>query len=63
MDAFGIIRRLAPALKGSRINRGSNPVPATTFIITHSPSRSNDRDGLRSFHGTLIGPIGLMGCC
>src|SRR6266849_2871895 len=25
---------------------GSNPVPATTFIITHSPSRSN-RGGLR----------------
>src|SRR6266478_5926591 len=24
---------------------GSNPVPATTFIITHSPSRSNRRDG------------------
>jgi hypothetical protein len=24
---------------------GSNPVPATTFVITHSPSRSNRRDG------------------
>ncbi len=29
---------------------GSNRVPATTFIITHSPSRSNRRDGL-SFSG------------
>lgn len=28
---------------------GSNPFPATTFIITHSPSRSNDRDGLGDF--------------
>jgi hypothetical protein len=25
---------------------GSNPIPATTFVITHSPSRSNRRDGL-----------------
>src|SRR5712675_1174005 len=25
---------------------GSNPVPATTFVITRSPSRSNRRDGL-----------------
>jgi hypothetical protein len=24
---------------------GSNPIPATTFVITHSPSRSNRRDG------------------
>src|SRR5713226_3137513 len=24
---------------------GSNPIPATTFVITHSPSRSNHRDG------------------
>src|SRR6266436_710178 len=24
---------------------GSNPIPATTFIITLSPSRSNRRDG------------------
>src|SRR5436190_974266 len=24
---------------------GSNPIPATTFIITHLPSRSNRRDG------------------
>jgi hypothetical protein len=26
---------------------GSNPIPATAFVITHSPSRSNHRDGLR----------------
>src|ERR1700687_4595713 len=25
---------------------GSNPIPATTFVITHSPSRPNRRDGL-----------------
>ena len=25
---------------------GSNPIPATTFVITRSPSRSNRRDGL-----------------
>ncbi len=25
---------------------GSNPIPATTFVITRSPSRSNDWDGL-----------------
>ena len=25
---------------------GSNPIPATTFVITHSPSRSDSRDGL-----------------
>jgi hypothetical protein len=25
---------------------GSNPVPATSFVITRSPSRSNRRDGL-----------------
>src|SRR5438046_10266835 len=24
---------------------GSNPIPATTFVITPSPSRSNRRDG------------------
>jgi hypothetical protein len=24
---------------------GSNPIPATTFVITHSPSRSNHPDG------------------
>jgi hypothetical protein len=24
---------------------GSNPIPATTFVITHSPSRSDRRDG------------------
>ena len=24
---------------------GSNPIPATNFVITHSPSRSNRRDG------------------
>src|ERR1700737_337726 len=24
---------------------GSNPIPATTFIIIHSPSRSNRRNG------------------
>ena len=29
---------------------GSNPIPATTFVITHSPSRFNRRDGL-SFSG------------
>src|SRR6266852_3191630 len=28
---------------------GSNPVPATTFVITHSPSRSNRRDGGKCF--------------
>src|SRR6266581_856218 len=31
---------------------GSNPIPATTFVITHSPSRSNRRDGSSFFRGT-----------
>src|SRR5882762_6530374 len=30
---------------------GSNPVPATTFVITHSPSRSNRQDGFSFFWG------------
>jgi hypothetical protein len=29
--------------------RDSNPFPATTFVITHSPSRFNRRDGCDSF--------------
>jgi hypothetical protein len=35
---------------------GSDPVPATTFVITRSPSRSNHRDGL-TFSGGTTGPI------
>jgi hypothetical protein len=31
---------------------GSNPVPATTFVITRSPFRSNRRDGLTFSKGT-----------
>ena len=31
--------------KAFEVTEGSNPVPATTFVITHSPSRSNRRDG------------------
>ncbi len=34
---------------------GSNPIPATTFVITHSPSRSNRRDRF-SFSGETQGP-------
>jgi hypothetical protein len=33
---------------------GSNPIPATTFVITHSPSRSNRRDRF-SFSGERRG--------
>ena len=33
---------------------GSNPIPATTFVITHSPSRSNRWDGF-SFLGIIRG--------
>jgi hypothetical protein len=33
---------------------GSNPVPATTFVITRSPSQFNRRDGL-SFSGNSGG--------
>jgi hypothetical protein len=33
---------------------GSNPVPATTFVITRSPSRFNRRDGF-SFSGGTVG--------
>ena len=47
---FGSTWRVAPGLKDNLINRGSNPVPATTFVITHSPSRSNRWDGF-SFSG------------
>src|SRR5712664_4576090 len=33
---------------------GSNPIPATTFVITRSPSRSNLRDG-SGFSGDRLG--------
>ena len=38
---------------------GSNPVPATTFVITFSPSRSNDRGGFPQNAGTGDG-AGLL---
>jgi hypothetical protein len=41
---------LGMGLSTNRKNRVLR-APATTFVITHSPSRSNDRDGLRFFRG------------
>jgi len=35
---------------------GSNPIPATTFVITHSPSRFNRRDGFYFCWGTWAQP-------
>jgi hypothetical protein len=44
--------------KAFEVTEGSNPVPATTFVITHSPSRSNRRDG-----SVLSGERGGRACC
>ena len=40
------VKCVSPGLKGQPGKpAGSDPIPATTFVITHSPSRSNHRDG------------------
>jgi hypothetical protein len=45
--------------KAFEVTEGSNPVPATTFVITHSPSGSIRRDGFsfseeRSIRADLV---------
>jgi hypothetical protein len=52
---------LGMGLSTNRKNRVLR-APATTFVITHSPSRSNDRDGLR-FSGECVAcdQVGVLG--